>query len=167
MYLEFMEGPGLYEWPRRKIGSFSIFNLDAGDWEALQSLYEELSVSNDKGSLMACYIRSGVCRAFTGSDYKEGKIKMLNLAGSSLKGELPLSAFRFKNVESVSFSYNDLTGNIDNIASIKESDPDAFKGIREVYLNSNHIKGNAGCSRCSLIWNIWMQATMKYRRFIP
>ncbi len=41
---------------------------------------------------------------------------MLNLAGSSLKGELPLSAFRFKNVESVSFSYNDLTGNIDNIA---------------------------------------------------
>ena len=30
VYLEFMEGPGLYEWPRRKIGSFSIFNLDAG-----------------------------------------------------------------------------------------------------------------------------------------
>ncbi len=28
-----------------------------------------------QGSLMACYIRSGVCRAFTGSDYKRGKNK--------------------------------------------------------------------------------------------
>lgn len=144
VYLEFKEGPGLYEWPRRKIGSFSIFNLDAGDWEALQSLYEELSVSNDKEVLWPVTSDPASAAHLQGLTIKEGKIKMLNLAGSSLKGELPLSAFRFKNVESVSFSYNDLTGNIDNIASIKESDPDAFKGIREVYLNSNHIKGNAG-----------------------
>ena len=107
---------------------FSIFNLDAGDWEALQSLYEELSVSNDKEVLWPVTSDPASAAHLQGLTIKEGKIKMLNLAGSSLKGELPLSAFRFKNVESVSFSYNDLTGNIDNIASIKESIPMRSKG---------------------------------------
>lgn len=150
VYLEYTEGPGIYAIPQRNIGQFSIYNLDEDDWKSLVALREELQKDNDKDNLWVWeYLNEGITgvtrlKEYGLLDIEKGKIKKLWLGARYLKGVLPLSAFYFKNLEEIRLNYNELTGSIDILASLSETNPDALKSIKLIELNDNQLTGNAG-----------------------
>lgn len=148
VYLQYTEGRGVNEVPIRKIGQFSIYELNDEDWETLLALNEELSKSNDMDSIW--YVPLTNTKASVGKlnkhglNIEKGAIKTLNLSKKGLKGDLPLSAFRFKNLEELSLEGNQLTGKIDRLSTLLETEGTSISNLRKLLLNDNLIEGNAG-----------------------
>ncbi|MDE6697617.1 MAG: hypothetical protein K2K25_12125 [Muribaculaceae bacterium] len=148
VFLEYTEGPGLYAVPKRKIGQFSIYELNDDDWNNLVALTYELTKENDANSIWSSPItdeRSSAAWLHNNElTITQGKITSLNLVDRNLKGELPMSAFNFKNLETINLSYNQFTGDIGNFAALRKVNPNAMKSLKYLYLNNNYIHGNAG-----------------------
>ncbi|MBD5358802.1 MAG: leucine-rich repeat domain-containing protein [Bacteroides sp.] len=146
VFIEFTEGPGFYAIPRRSLGCFSIYNLNDDDWNKLLALNEELSKDNNTTDLweLTNDKTSAAKLNHNHITIEKGNITQLWLTKRGLKGELPLTAFRFKNVREMSLANNDFTGDIDRLAFIKEEDPEALSNLKSLSIYDNKLTGNAG-----------------------
>lgn len=148
VFLEYTEGPGLYAVPKREIGQFSIYELNDDDWNNLLALTNELAKENDANSIWSFPITNEKSSAAWLHNYEltieKGKIISLNLVDRGFKGELPISAFNFKNLESINLSYNQFSGDIGKLAALRQTNPYAMNSLKYLYLNNNLIHGNAG-----------------------
>lgn len=147
VYLQYKKGYGVNEVPIRKIGQFSIYELNDDDWGTLLSLNEELSKANEMDSIWYVPLTDSKASAGKlnnhGLKIERGAIKNLNLSKKGLKGDLPISAFGFKNIEELSLDGNQLTGKLDRLSALLDS-AGTSNNLRKLALNDNLLEGNAG-----------------------
>lgn len=143
IYLEIAEGSLYYGLSRTKIGSFSIFQFDAADWEALQTIHAQLSES---GWTQPWDMSSGIkgASSLSGLTIEEGHVTAIDLKQSGLTGSFPVSLLALSSLKSIDLSGNSFSGSIEDVASYIEQHPDATAGITSVSIANNQFAGNIG-----------------------
>ncbi|MCC8037566.1 MAG: leucine-rich repeat protein [Bacteroidales bacterium] len=119
VYLGFEEGDYTLAAEPRLIYTYTIFDLADQEWEALQSLSDELALLgyttgwNLSGTKIAAM-------KFKEIKLKGGHVVSLDLAGKNLAGRFPSSIFQLQSLQSVDMSDNYLSGEITSSATLPE-----------------------------------------------
>ncbi|MDE6716945.1 MAG: leucine-rich repeat protein, partial [Muribaculaceae bacterium] len=90
--------------------------LDDADWENLKRLKKELLAMNWQGDWNTDAEMDAV-DSFEGVTVTGKHVAWINLSNAGLKGKLPLSAFRFRNLVKLDLSGNEIEDNLDSSLS--------------------------------------------------
>ena len=117
IYLEIAESDLYYGLAKTKVFTFSIYQFDAGDWAAIQTLKDELTACGWTGSWD---LSGGPAKAKTlsGLTIKEGRVIGLDLSGKNVTGTIPPSIFNFAQLQTLNLSDNKLSGNLGDYATV-------------------------------------------------
>lgn len=116
IYLEIAESALYYGLARTKVFTFSIYQFDAAEWAALQTLNTELIAL---GCTDPWDMSGGITTASTlsGLTIEEGHVIGLDLSGKNLTGAIPASIVNLPQLQTLNISNNKLTGNIASTAN--------------------------------------------------
>lgn len=111
VYAEVGEGSLYYGCPRFNLGTFTIYGMDAQEWQALMLLNQQFAaMSGTPVWDMSQGIKGA--SSLSGLSIVEGHVKMLNLSNCHLTGALPQALYALSQVETLDLSHNRLTGNV-------------------------------------------------------
>lgn len=110
-YAEIEDGSLYYGLPRYKVGKFTIYNMDATEWQTLLLLNQTLSAM---GRNQAWDITQGIkgVSKWQGVRVKGGHVRELNLSGQNITGNLPNALYGLSQIERLDLSNNHFTGNV-------------------------------------------------------
>lgn len=111
VYAEVGEGSLYYGRSRFAIGSFSIYGMDAQEWQALMLLNQSVTAMSGTPMWDMSQGIKGVS-TLQGVSIEKGHVKMLNLSNHHLVGALPQALYGLTQVEELDLSHNRLTGNV-------------------------------------------------------
>lgn len=110
-FAEIEDGSLYYGLPKHEIGNFTIYNLNATEWQTLLLLNQTLATMGRTQSWDITQGIKGVSK-WQGVKVKEGHINELNLSGQNITGELPNALYGLSTLEKLDLSNNHLTGNV-------------------------------------------------------
>ena len=109
--MEIKDGAYYYGKPKERIGSFTIYQMDAQEWKLLTVLNATLIKMGWKepwdmsqGEKSASQLK--------GVTLEKGHVKALDLSDQQLAGNLPATAFVLPKLESLNISHNRFKGNL-------------------------------------------------------
>ena len=110
-YAEIEDGSLYYGLPRYEVGKFTIYNMDATEWQTLLLLNQTLSAM---GRNQAWDITQGIkgVSKWQGVRVKGGHVRELNLSGQNITGNLPNALYGLSQIERLDLSNNHFTGNV-------------------------------------------------------
>lgn len=110
-YAEIEDGSLYYGLPRYEVGKFTIYNMDATEWQTLLLLNQTLSAM---GRNQAWDITQGIkgVSKWQGVRVKGGYVRELNLSGQNITGNLPNALYGLSQIERLDLSNNHFTGNV-------------------------------------------------------
>lgn len=111
VYAEITDGKYYLGKEKEKVGTFQIFKMDEKEWQMLMAMNETLSKMGMKKPWDMSQGIASITK-LSGVTVKSGHITGLDLSNQELKGELPLTALAFPQLEKLNLSHNALTGNI-------------------------------------------------------
>ena len=111
IFMEIKDGAYYYGKPKERIGSFTIYQMDAQEWKLLTVLNATLIKMGWKepwdmsqGEKSASQLK--------GVTLEKGHVKALDLSNQQLAGNLPATAFVLPKLESLNISHNRFKGNL-------------------------------------------------------
>ena len=111
IFMEIKDGAYYYGKPKERIGSFTIYQMDAQEWKLLTVLNATLIKMGWKepwdmsqGEKSASQLK--------GVTLEKGHVMALDLSNQQLKGDLPATAFVLPKLESLNISHNQFKGNL-------------------------------------------------------
>ena len=111
IFMEIRDGAYYYGKPKERIGSFTIYQMDAQEWKLLTVLNATLIKMGWKepwdmsqGEKSASQLK--------GVTLEKGHVKALDLSNQQLAGNLPATAFVLPKLESLNISHNRFKGNL-------------------------------------------------------
>ena len=128
------------------ICTFTIYDLDAQEWETIVSFHDSQSNAWTK----EWDIDKGIEGAsdFYGVRYEKGHVTELNLAGQNLTGGFPFSLLTLPYLKSINLNGNSLSGDIGAEAlAYMQQQTQAMSSqgrIEEINISGNQLSGNIG-----------------------
>ena len=144
IYLEFAEGTLYYGRNRSQVGTFSIYQFSAEEWDVLQTVLPQLT---EMGWTQPWDVSQGMKSASTlqGLTIEKGHVIGLDFAGQNLTGPFPTSILSLPELQSIDLANNHLTGDIGIIAAnYAQENPGMLANLKEVNISGNQLTGNIG-----------------------
>lgn len=111
IFMEIKDGAYYYGKPKERIGSFTIYQMDAQEWKLLTVLNATLIKMGWKEPWDMSQGEKSASK-LKGVTLEKGHVKALDLSNQQLKGDLPATAFVLPKLESLNISHNQFKGNL-------------------------------------------------------
>lgn len=143
IYLEFADGELYYGKAKEKIFTFTIYQFDETDWEAIQAICPALTA---RGWSTPWDLSGGISTAshLTGLTIEQGKVVGLDLSNASLSGMFPVELLSLSHLRSLNLSGNSFEGAVESVAAYMQQNPAAGANLTELNIANNSLSGNLG-----------------------
>ena len=111
IFMEIKDGAYYYGKPKERIGSFTIYQMDAQEWKLLTVLNATLIKMGWKEPWDMSQGEKSASK-LKGVTLEKGHVMALDLSNQQLKGDLPATAFVLPKLESLNISHNQFKGNL-------------------------------------------------------
>lgn len=143
VYLQIAEGTGYYGMSNNKVGSFTIYKINAAEWAALQAINERLGEGGNTPWDLSEGIK--VVSTLEGLTIDHGHVTAIDLNGKGLTGQFPAEVLALPNLETLDLSNNNLYGDITTLlTTYAEANPDLASHLKYVDVSVNKFTGNIG-----------------------
>ena len=143
VYLQIAEGTGYYGMSNNKVGSFTIYKINAAEWAALQAINERLGEGGNTPWDLSEGIK--VVSTLEGLTIDHGHVTAIDLNGKGLTGQFPAEVLALPYLETLNLSKNNLHGDITtSLTTYTEANPDLASHLKYVDVSVNKFTGNIG-----------------------
>lgn len=143
IYLEFADGELYYGRALAQVGTFSIYQFSADEWEVLQAELQPQLTS--MGWSQPWDISQGVksVSSLQCLTIEKGHITSFDLANQNLTGEFPIAILSFPELQSIYLENNNLSGDISTTTcTYAQQHPELIANIKTLNVSGNNLSGN-------------------------